>query len=197
MTITKLTIVALGLFAVAALVLLFMRSELVVSGIGSQTVSSNRDPYGSVRSLEAAEKVNRDLLITDNSHLSSLGKDLQASEEWKAEPSEFFPAPSPQFGLPVEIAKGVEAPWAWIGKLAPDKRKTVEKVFDDAAAAVSGILPPINETGGPEFETVMSQLEQDVASRLKSILSPQEFEAYLWSLPDDALERLGYEKSGN
>jgi hypothetical protein len=102
----------------------------------------------------------------------------------------------PPLGIPIDVPDVVEMPWAWIGKLAPDKQAAVEKAFGDAASSFRARVPEGTGLDDAKLEASMAQLEQDIARRLKSILSPQEFEDYLLSLPDDALERLGFEKSG-
>ncbi len=140
----------------------------------------------------------RELLLAIKSRVSSLDKRLQLLEQRPIEPPA-LPTPPPLTVeiLPQQLPDGSDAPWAWIEKLDPLKQAAVERAFNDAAAALRASIPEENGLDDAKLEVSMAQLEQDVARRLKSILSAQEFEAYLLSLPDDALERLGFEKSGN
>ena len=192
----KIAIVGLAVLAAAILVMFLTQPELIGSSAGPQMASFNRELLGGAPLGQADDEINRDRLIDAQARRSSLETSLHVSDEWMAEQHELSPLSSPQFALPAEAPGGVEVAWAWIERLDPVKRRAVEKAFNDAAALRAGVP---EETGldDPKLEASMAKLEEDVAKRLKSILSPQEFEAYLLSLPDDALERLGYEKSEN
>ena len=192
----KIAIVGLAVLAAAILVMFLTQPELIGSSAGPQMASFNRELLGGAPLGQADDEINRDRLIDAQARRSSLETSLHVSDEWMAEQHELSPLSSPQFALPAEAPGGVEVAWAWIERLDPVKRRAVEKAFNDAAALRAGVP---EETGldDPNLEATMAKLEEDVAKRLKSILSPQEFEAYLLSLPDDALERLGYEKSEN
>lgn len=192
----KIAIVGLAVLAAAILVMFLTQPELIGSSAGPQMASFNRELLGGAPLGQADDEINRDRLIDAQARRSSLETSLHVSDEWMAEQYELSPLSSPQFALPAEAPGGVEVAWAWIERLDPVKRRAVEKAFNDAAALRAGVP---EETGldDPKLEASMAKLEEDVAKRLKSILSPQEFEAYLLSLPDDALERLGYEKSEN
>ena len=192
----KIAIVGLSLFSVLALLLLL---TLPKGGTVQQFVRPNNDPPGNTQLNRVGGEVDRDFLQQIKSQLSSIEARLQVLEQRPTTlppglPSQFRPTlPAVP---PMQLPDGSDAPWAWIERLDPIKQAAVEKAFNDAAALRAGVP---EETGldDPKLEASMAKLEQDVSRRLKSILSPQEFEAYLWSLPDDALERLGYEKSGN
>jgi hypothetical protein len=130
------------------------------------------------------------------SQLSSIEQRLKALERRDSVLSSLLPPAVPMPGRPpLQLPDGSEAPWAWIEKLDPGKRVSVEKAFGDAATAFRASVSEGTGLDHAKLEASMAQLEQDVARRLKSILSPQEFEDYLLSLPDDAQERLGFEKS--
>lgn len=194
---SKIAIVGLAVLAAAILVMFLTQPELIGSSAGPQMASFNRELSGSVPLGQADDEVNRDRLIDAQARRTSPETSLHVSDEWMAEQHELSPLSTPQFALPAEAPGGVEVAWAWIERLDPVKQRAVERAFGDAAAALRAGLPKETGLNDAKFEASMAKLEQDVSRRLKSILSPQEFEAYLWSLPDDALERLGYEKSGN
>ena len=194
---SKIAIVGLAVLAAAILVMFLTQPELIGSSAGPQMASFNRELSGGAPLGQADDEVNRDRLIDAQARRTSPETSLHVSDEWMAEQHELSPLFSPQFALPAEAPGGVEVAWAWIERLDPVKRRAVERAFGDAAAALRASVPEETGLDDPKLEASMAQLEQDVSRRLKSILSAQEFEAYLLSLPDDALERLGFEKSGN
>jgi hypothetical protein len=138
-----------------------------------------------------------DPLFAAKENLVTPERSLPAPE--KAITSQGFAQPpsSLPLGLPIDVPDGIEMPWAWIDKLEPAKKAAVERAFDDAAAALNNRIPDGREPDVHEAEALMMGLEQEVATRLKSILSPNEFEAYLLSLPEGAQSRLGINRSGN
>ena len=111
-----------------------------------------------------------------------------------------FPAPPPPIpkAPPMQLPDGSDAPWAWIEKLEPGKQASVEKVFEETAtSARSNIPPPAVSPDDSTLEAAKENLDRELANRLRSILSPQEFEAYLASLPAALRTRVEAGTSGN
>lgn len=192
----KIAIVSVSLFAALVIVLLFTfgRGETA-----QQTIRSDNDPSGNALINRVGSEGDRDLLLAMKAQLSSMETRLQVLEQRPPTPPPGLPsvpATSPA-APPLQLPDGSDAPWAWIENLDPLKQAAVEKAFDDAASSFRGGFPGPSSPDDAELEASMAKFEQDVTRRLGLILSPQEFEAYLLSLPDDALERLGFEKSGN
>lgn len=138
------------------------------------------------RSSRVDVEVDRDLLQQIKSQLSSIEARLQVLEQ---RPATFPPGlPSVPAALPavppLQLPDGSDAPWAWIEKLDPSKKVAVEKAFEAAAASARSRMPPPGAVpDNSALEAAQDNLDQDLANRLRSILSPQEFEAYLASLP--------------
>ena len=177
---SKIAIVGLAVLAAAILVMFLTQPELIGSSAGPQMASFNRELSGSVPLGQADDEVNRDRLIDAQARSTSPETSLHVSDEWMAEQHELSPLSTPQFALPAEAPGGVEVAWAWIERLDPVRQRAVERAFGDAAAALRAGIPKETGLNDAKFEASMAKLEQDVSRRLKSILSPQEFEAYLW-----------------
>jgi hypothetical protein len=186
----KVAIVAVLAFVFAALALFF--------SLSAEPTESERKVAGERLKPSSSAEGERNLLLAIQSQLSSVEARLRALEQRPTALSSGLPSVPAALPAdpPLQLPDGSDAPWAWIGKLAPDKQAAVEKAFGDAATAFRASSPEGTGLDDAKLEASMAQLEQDIARRLKSILSPQEFEDYLLSLPDDALERLGFEKSG-
>lgn len=141
---------------------------------------------GGARSSRADVEIDLELLQQIKSQLSSIEARLQVLEQ---RPATFPPGlPSVPATLPaippLQVPDGSDAPWVWIEKLDPVKKVSVEKAFEVAAAAARSRMPPLGvDPDASALQAAKEDLDQDLANRLRSVLSPQEFEAYLSSLP--------------
>jgi|GEM_PF-6970127 len=92
----------------------------------------------------------------------------------------------------IDLPSGSEAPWAWMDKLDAGKRAAVERIFDEVASSVESTLPLGAHAGDPALERAMDQLDHKIAAKLQQVLEADEFNAYLFSLPEPVRERLGF-----
>jgi hypothetical protein len=194
----KIAIVGLSLFSVLALLLLL---TLPKGGTVQQFVRPNNESSGNAQPSLAGSEVDRDVLRQIKSSLSSIEARLQALEQRpKTPPPGFLPAVSAPLPTlpPLQLPDGSEAPWAWIEKLDPGKKASVERAFEAAVASARSRMPPPGVAPDDlTLEAARENLDREVAGQLRSILSPQEFEAYLSSLPAGLRTRIEAETSGS
>jgi hypothetical protein len=193
---SKPVIVGLAALTTVSLVLLFARNEFLETRSASQTFPSNLEPSGSARLGQRNEDAKRAPFIDAEANCSRLEASLQAPNKLMAARHEFSSLAA-QFSLPAEVPSGVEVPWQWLDRLDSVKRAAVERAFSDSAVAHMASSSEATNPDDPKLEAAMSNLEHDITKQLSAILSSQEFEAYLLTLPDDALERLGFERIEN
>jgi hypothetical protein len=83
-------------------------------------------------------------------------------------------------------AKG-QGPKSWINNLPDDKKREVEIVFEENANRLRENLPPPDPNGNlPDRETVTSIMKENhllLKQELKTILSEEEYQLFLDSLP--------------
>lgn len=152
------------------------------------------------RSSRADAEVDRDLLQQIKSQLSSIEARLQVLEQRPAVLPPGLPSvPATSRAVPpLQLPDGSDAPWAWIERLDPRKKASVEKAFEAAAASARSRMPPLGVAPDASIlGAAKEDLDQDLANRLRSILSPEEFEAYLSSLPAALRARIEAGKPGN
>ena len=183
----KIAIVGLAVLAAAILVMLFMRIGVLQTDEAHETVFSGNDLPGSAwPDRTGNQDVDYDLLRQIKLQLSSTDARLQALEQRlptlpPSMPSASAPMPT---APPLQLPDGSDAPWAWIEKLDPGKKASVESAFEAAAASARSRMPPPGAVpDNSTLEATKENLDQELAGRLQAILSPQEFEAYLASLP--------------
>lgn len=193
---SKIFIFSLAVLLTIIFTLLFTRTEFLESGAASQPFLLNRGPTGSARLGQRNEAAKRDPFIDAEASCSRLEASLQAQNKLMAARHDFSSLAT-QFSLPAEVPSGVEVPWQWIDRLDSVKRAAVERVFSDSAVAHMASSSESTNPDDPKLEAAMSNLEHDITKQLSAILTSQEFEAYLLTLPDDALERLGFERIEN
>lgn len=92
----------------------------------------------------------------------------------------------------IDLPSGSEAPWAWMDKLDAGKRAAVERIFDEVASSVESTIPLVAHSSDPALERAMDQLDHKIAAKLQQVLEADEFNAYLFSLPEPVRERLGF-----
>jgi hypothetical protein len=98
----------------------------------------------------------------------------------------------PVANLGIDLPSGSEAPWAWMDKLDAGKRAAVERIFDEVASSVESTIPLVAHSSDPALERAMDQLDHKIASKLQQVLEVEEFNSYLFSLPEPVRERLGF-----
>ena len=193
---SKIFIFSLAVLLTIIFMLLFTRTDFLESGAASQPFPSNLEPSGSARLGQRNEDAKRDPFIDAEASCSRLEASLQAPNKLMAARHDFSPLAT-QFSLPAEAPIGVEVPWQWIDRLDSVNRAAVEQVFSDSVVAHMASISEATNPDNSKLEAAMSNLEHDITKKLSSILTTQEFEAYLLTLPDDALERLGLERIEN
>ena len=92
----------------------------------------------------------------------------------------------------IDLPSESEAPWAWMDKLDTGKRAAVERIFDEVASSIESTLPLGAHAGDLALEKAMDQLDYKIASKLHLVLAAEEFNTYLFSLPEPVRERLGF-----
>lgn len=198
---SKIAIVGLAVIAAAILVMFFMRIGVLQTDEAHEAAFSGNDLSGSARSDRTSnQEVDRDLLRQIKFQLSSMDARLQALEQRlptlpPSMPSASAPMPT---APPLQLPDGSDAPWAWIEKLDPGKKASVESAFEAAAASARSRMPPPGVApDASTLEAARENLDRELAGRLRSILSPQEFDAYLSSLPAGLRARIEAGKSDN
>ena len=192
---------SLSVAAVVAVAVLLVLPRSVKHADSNPRERVNVDLPEGTRPSRVSVEGEGNLLLAIQSRLSSIEARLRALEQQRpavmpsALPSVPVALPA---GPPLNLPDGSDAPWAWIEKLDPGKRVSVEKAFDEAAASARSRMPPPGVAPDDStLEAAKENLDLELASRLRSILSPQEFEAYLSSLPPSLRIRIDARKSYN
>lgn len=183
----KIAIVGFAILIATILVMLFIQFRPLQTGKAEQVGFSSNDLSGSARpSRYDNAELHHELLQQIKLQISSIDARLQALEQ---RPQTLPPGmPSASAPLPVvppaQLPDGSAAPWAWIEQLAPDKKVSVERAFKEAAATARSLVPPGVAADHPTLKGAKATMNVDLAVQLRSLLSPDEFEAYLSSLPN-------------
>ena len=100
----------------------------------------------------------------------------------------FGPPPTLQRQLPPSFSPKGENPTSWIDRLPDNKKSKVEIVFEENADLLRENLPPINPDGSlPDHQTIleiMKESDLQLKQELKTILTEEEYQQFLDSLPE-------------
>lgn len=85
-----------------------------------------------------------------------------------------------------------ENPTSWINRLSEDKKREVEIIFEENSAQLRENLPPPNPDGSlPDHQTIleiMKESDLQLKQELKTILTEEEYQQFLDSLPEPVPE---------
>lgn len=183
-----------GLLALASIFALFANP---VHEVAPQLSSSESRSQKSAANLKVNKYKTTDIegafLTAIDAKLSSMDARLSSLEQ-KFASAPLIPHLGPhsvgQLGIDSSLETG--APWAWINKLDAGKKAAVERIFDEAGSSVESTIPLGAHAGDPALEKVMDELDYKIAAKLQLVLAAEEFNAYLFSLPELVRERLGF-----
>lgn len=117
---------------------------------------------------------------------------LPSGAEMPSSPTDAaLPPPPPHSGMgPARLPLGGD-PLAWLSRLPDEKRSQVDELMKNHAMALRESLSALKRegdgAGGPPnpdaIRAVMEQNEQELKESMKSVLSPEDYQQFLNSLP--------------
>lgn len=185
------------------MILVFGLSDLLQLPKAALDTTSEHDKSHLSKQRNSGDKrhlkvMNPDILQESKAQLSSVEQRLLMLEQRPSTSAATLPPSAPLLSnSPVELPAGTSLPWAWIEQLDMGKRASVERAFEEVATIAASRLPAEPGYDNPSLETLQQDVSSDLAFRLRSILSPEEFEAYLSSLPSDLRVRIESQLSLN
>jgi hypothetical protein len=182
------------LLAVASIFALFANPfHKVEPQLSSSESQSRKNGTNLTENKNKTTDIDGAFLRALDAKLSSMDARLSSLEQKLAQaPTAPHLEAPPVANLGIDLPSGSEAPWAWMDKLDAGKRAAVERIFDEVASSVESTIPLVAHAGDPALEKAMDQLDYKIAGKLHTVLSAEEFNAYLSSLPEPVRERLGF-----
>ncbi len=148
-------------------------------------------PAESGKTTEAFPKLDQklDMILGKLTVIENKSTQPQASQDFGGS---FGPPPilQRQSRPPFPAKRG--NPTSWINRLSEDKKREVEIIFEENAAQLRENLPPPNPDGSlPDHQTILEIMKESdlrLKQDLKTILTEEEYQQFLGSLPEPVPE---------
>ena len=152
----------------------------------------NYTGHDSTVSNSSAKLINQlisriDQLQDEISDLKAIIDVLAKQKHSSFPPAQSFPSPPDMQGggMPFPLPGNMPNPLGWLEKLPDYKKARVQEAFKDNAAMVHERIKtlPGGMSNRQQSSEIIKQGNEDLKNRLEQVLSPEEYEEYLSSMP--------------
>jgi hypothetical protein len=160
-----------------------LKLNAIEEGLSNQKVATNPSSGKPTKGLENLQKLDRklDMVIGKISFLEKKIDDIQLAPASK---------PSYPTAIPGQREMGTQRgganPAGWLDNISATKRSEVEVVFEENANRIREKLPPGPDGQLPDpelMQEVMEESDRELKEELKRVLSEEEYQSFLDSLP--------------